>query len=368
MKKLSSGLAALLMATAAHGPAQADTAILGAYPDKIITFDEAKGEVTQVIDLKSGLPTSLLLSDDEKTLYVTTLTTGGIEVIDTATRKVTNSFSLNTPTTRYRFSRGAVDPTGRFYYAVATQYDKGVDRYSYSKPKYIVIDLKLQKIVRSQEMGEDDLPGRGLYGLSFKVSPDGKWLYLFHKKVIVVDTKTLKSVKTFEISKPAGMGLEDGQFGGGFGGRSRIGNSANEYVSLFTASDPYIHNKIFGIGRFDLNKQELTFTPVAPAPESMPGFQVTPDGKDGYAVITSGKLGNKRCEFWHFDMDAAKLLDKAEFQCRSRFYFSISGNGEKLYIYGAGHEIEAYDAKTLQYDKTWELNHDATMAGLVYVP
>ena len=367
MKKLSSGLAALLMATALHGPAQADTAFLGAYPDKIMTFDEEKGEVTQIIPLKSGLPTNMIMSNDKKKIYVSTLTTGGIEVIDVATRKVINSFSLNTPQVRYRFSAGVPDPTGRYFYTILTQYDKGVDRFSYSKPKYAVIDLKQQKVVRTEEVGEDDTPSRGLWGVDMDVSPDGRWLYLFHKKVVVVDTRTLKSVETFDISKPEGMGLEEGQFGGGFGGRSRLETTSSEYISLFTASDPYVRNKVFGIGRFDLNKRQLTFTPVAAAPESMPGFQVTPDGKDGYAVTTTGKLGNKRCEFWHFDMAAAKLLDKAEFQCRSRFYFSISGNGEKLYIYGAGHEIEAYDAKTLQYEKTWELNHDTTMSGILFV-
>jgi hypothetical protein len=97
----------------------------------------------------------------------------------------------------------------------------------------------------------------------------------------------------------------------------------------------------------------------------MSGLEVTPDGKDGYTVITNGLLGNKRCEIWHFDMASTKMVDKAEFHCRSRFTFGMSGDGAKLYIYGASYDIEVYDAKTLKLDRTWDLGADATMAGML---
>ncbi|MET0363956.1 MAG: hypothetical protein ABW169_04825, partial [Sphingobium sp.] len=141
--------------------------------------------------------------------------------------------------------------------------------------------------------------------------------------------------------------------------------STREFVSLFNAADPYIHNKVFGIARLNLSTREFNFTPVGPAPNSMAGLEVTPDGKEGYTVVTTGTLGNKRCEFWRFDLASNKVLAKSEFECRSRFQFGMSGDGKKLYIYGASYDIEVYDAKTLAFETKWDLGNDATMAGMV---
>jgi hypothetical protein len=45
----------------------------------------------------------------------------------------------------------------------------------------------------------------------------------------------------------------------------------------------------------------------------------------------------------------------------------MSGDGKKLYIYGAGFEIEVYDAATLKYEKTWDLGNDVT-GNLIVLP
>src|SRR5260370_11366877 len=55
-------------------------------------------------------------------------------------------------------------------------------------------------------------------------------------------------------------------------------------------------------------------------------------------------------------------------QSRTRFTLGISTDGKKLYIYGAGFEIEVYDASTLKYERTWDLNNHTTMAGRVVLP
>lgn len=362
MKKLHLGFAALL-ALGGGSAVRADTIFLGAYPDRMITVDEKDGAVKEIAKFASGLPMRMVASADRKRIYVTTLTTSGVEVVDTATRKVVTSLSLNTPTTRYRFMGGTPDPTGRYFYTTLMVIEKGADRYTVQDHKYAVIDLQKKSVVRLVDMEEEDIPHNGGYGVAMKVSPDGKLLYLFQKKVVVLSTATLKPVKRFDVARPEKAGLEDGTFGGSLDGLASPGN----YVSLFTASDPYVHNKVFGIGRFDLNAQTMDFKPIGAEVGEFGGFDVTPDGKDAYVVMTSGKLGSKRCEFWHFDVAGGTLVNKAEFQCRSRFYFALSGNGQKLYVYGAGHEIEIYDGKTLAYEKTWELDHDATMAGLITV-
>jgi hypothetical protein len=43
----------------------------------------------------------------------------------------------------------------------------------------------------------------------------------------------------------------------------------------------------------------------------------------------------------------------------------MAGDGKKLYFYGAGFEIEVYDAATLKYERTWDLSNDITGAGMI---
>jgi DNA-binding beta-propeller fold protein YncE len=360
MKMFRLGLAAIL-STVGLGAANAATMVLGGYPDQLMFVDEANGKVLERISLATGLPTGLVMSNDKKKIYVTTITTSGIEVLDTATRKIVTSFSLNTPTIRYRFNGGVPDPTGRYFYVVGTRMDREIDRYKISKPQYMVIDLQEKKVVRAVDLAaEDDGPS---YRSRLAISPDGKSLYLFRDKIIIVDTKDLKAVDRIDLAKPNFPGTEDVSMGGALENL----RTPNEFVSLFDAQDPYIHNKVFGIARLDLSSRQFTFTPIGPSPTSMAGLQVTPDGKDGYTVAVIGDLGSQRCEFWHFDIATTKALDKAEFPCRRRFYFGMSADGKKLYVYGAGFDVAVYDAKTLKPVKDWELQNDATMAGMLFV-
>ncbi|MDE8653579.1 YncE family protein [Novosphingobium album (ex Liu et al. 2023)] len=356
-------LAGVALAFPLAMPATAATLFMGSYPDSILVFDEAKGAVTERLKLETGLPTRIELSEDGKRIYVTTITTSGIEVIDTATRKVTNHFSLNDGATRYRFYGGTADPTGRFFYTVVTRIEKGLDRYTVGKPQYAVVDLKARKIVRTADVPKEDERGGGRRA-AYKVSNDGKTLYVFGKKILVVNIADLKTVDRIDLARPEGTGLENV----GFGGALDTIQVAGQYVSLFNATDPYVHNKVFGVARFNLNDRRFDFTPIGPAPETMAGLQVTPDGKEAYTVVTTGKYGNKRCEFWRFDLATNAVLDKAEFPCRSRFRFGLSGDGAKLYIYGASYDIEVYDARTLKREKTWDLGQDTTGAGMVVVP
>ena len=112
----------------------------------------------------------------------------------------------------------------------------------------------------------------------------------------------------------------------------------------------------------------MDFNPIGPAPAGMAGIEVTPDRKAAYTVVSTGIHGTKRCEFWAFDLTNDQITQRAEVPCRTRFTLGISTDGKKLYIYGAGFDIEVYDAATLKYEKTWDLNNDVTYAGIVVIP
>ena len=342
------------------------TLFMGAYPDSVIVFDESKGQVVEKIPLVTGLPTAMRLSLDRKKIYVTTNDHSGLEVIDVATRKVINHFVLNTPTKRYRFNSGVADPQDKIFYTVTTEMNKLNDRYEIGKLKYTVIDLAQQKIVKTADIAkEDENANAGFYGrAAFEVSPDGKYLYQFRDKVVILNADDFKVVDRIDLSRPDFADMENV----GFGGLLDSIGEPGKHISLFNSADPIVHNRVFGIARFDLSSRQVNFTPIGPSPPGMAGLQVAPDKKNAYTVITTGNLGNKRCEFWAFDLGTNHITQTMEVPCRSRFSFGMAGDGKKLYIYGAGYEIEVYDAATLKYERTWDLNNDVTGAGMIVLP
>ena len=358
-------LRVVCLLTGLSGLSSAGTLFIAAYPNRVLVFDEAQGKVVDQIQLATGLPRSLRLSPDKKTLYISTNDHSGFEVMDVATHKITNHFVLDDATHRYRVNGGAPDPQGKLLYASTTEITKKLDRYEIGKPKYTVIDLGQQKIVKTVEQPADTAGGGGGGGRGggFEISPDGKFLYQFGQQVTVLKADDFSLVEKIDLGSPDGTPLENL----GLGGLLETFSDSNQRVSIFTSSDPIVHNKVFGLAKFDLNSRKFDFKPMGPAPVTMTGMRITPDQKMGYTVTTNMTHGNKRCEFWALDLSNSRLAKTEEVACRSRYSFGMSADGKNLYIYGAGFEIEVYDATTFQHKATWDLNNDMTGA-MVVVP
>src|SRR5579862_7379129 len=355
MKRLFS-LLALFAAAASAG-----TLYLPAYPNAVLVFDEAKGRIVDRIPLETGTPMSLRLAPDHKKIYITTIDHNGIEVIDVATRKVINHFVLNSGTTQYRFRGGAVDPQGKLFYTVTREIDKLPEHFDVKRAKYTVIDLDQQKIVKTADMlVEDERTNR----LSYEVSPDGKLLYQFGPKIKILQTSDFKVLDELDLAQPDFGAMDNVHLGSDLDLISQPG----VHTSIFNSSDPIVHNRVFGLARLNLATREVDYSPIGPAPTGMAGLQVTPDKKSAYTVVANGAHGNKRCEFWKFDLTSDHLTQREEVPCRTRFSFGMSSDGRKLYIYGAGFEIEVYDAATLKLEKTWDLNTDVTYGGIAVLP
>ncbi|MEO8594857.1 MAG: hypothetical protein ABI759_16175 [Candidatus Solibacter sp.] len=370
-------LAVLLAASAAS--LAAGTLFSGSYPNLVLVIDEGQGKIVDTILLETGLPTSIRLSQDKKTLFVSTNDHSGVEVIDVATRKVLNHFVLNDATHRFRIQGGAPDPEGKLLYTTTTQITKQIDRYEIGKPKYTIIDVAQQKIVKTVDQptepaaGGDGAAGAaagggggggGGRGGGFEVSPDGKYLYQFGASVKVLKAEDFSEVETIPLATPDDPSMS----GLGLGGMQEGLAEPGQRVSLFTSADPIVHNRVFGLATFDLNKRKFDFKPIGPAPAAMTYLRVAPDKKEAYLVTVNGTQGNRRCEFWAIDVPSSRLARTSEVPCRSRFSFGLSSNGKKLYMYGAGYEIEVYDAVTLKREAIWDLGHDMTGGGLVALP
>jgi hypothetical protein len=254
-----------------------------------------------------------------------------------------------------------VDPQGKLYYTVTREIDRLAEHFDVAKAKYTVIDLEQQKIVKTADMPiEDERSNR----LSFEVSPDGKYLYQFGPKIKILQTSDFKLVDTLDLEQPDFSALDNVHLGSDLDLISQPG----VHTSIFNSSDPIVHNRVFGLARLDLATRQVNYNPIGPAPSGMAGLQVTPDKKTAYTVVANGANGNKRCEFWAFDLTSDRVTQKVEVPCRTRFSLGMSSDGKKLYIYGAGFEIEVYDTATLKLEKTWDLNTDVTYAGIAVLP
>jgi len=335
---------------------------IGTWPNKILVIDEAQGKVVDQITLNTGTPQGLTLSYDKKKIYATTWQSG-IEVIDLATRQVTNYFRLNEGNRTVRIFGFTPDPQDQLLYTTIRVAIKQVDRFEIEKPKFAVIDLQQKKITKTFDFPKEHDTPFG-FNAGYRVSPDGKLLYVFKEDVLIFDLKDFKQVDKIELSKPLHPGL--------FPIRMGSGNDPNEepgvVTSVFNTTDQVVRRPIFGIARLDLTTRNVDFTPIGPATTGMTGLQLTPDRKIGYTVAFQGSGATRRTEFWVFDIATRKLVKKYEFPTRTRFSFALSGNGKQLYIYGAGPTIEIYDAETFKQQRIITFDGDATTGMLVLRP
>ncbi|MBI3666715.1 MAG: hypothetical protein HY236_10925 [Acidobacteria bacterium] len=353
------------VASAQSPPSQVPGAMLyiGTLSKNVLVLDEAQEKVVDKIPLH-GTPRGLSLSYDKKKIYVNTWQ-DGIEVVDLASRKVVNHFVLDEANRKVRVKGFAPDPQDRVLYAVTAAVVKQVDRFEIEKPKFAVIDLAQQKMTKTVGYPKEEESPFGLFA-GYRVSPDGKFLYVFRENVLIFDTADFKLVEKIDLSKP--QPLYPGMATINLGGGDDPNEDPGILTQVFNASDPVVHNRIFGIAQVDLAKRTFDFTPVGPAATGMLELRLSPDRKIGYTVAFFGQHGTRRTELWVFDMAARKLVKRVEFPGRTRFNFAVSGNGRALYVYGAGPTVEIYDAATLQLQKVINLNADATTGMLVLRP
>lgn len=337
------------------------TLLLGAFPGVILAYDEASRKVVDKITLHGGIPRGLRLSYDKKRIYIFT-TKPAIEVLDLASRKIVNHFGLDSGNRRLRGRAGfAPDPQDKLLYTIAGFAEKDVDRFKIEKPKFQVVDLAQQKITRTADLPADEAARLGR-GADMRVSPDGKLLYVFTNNVLIIDTTDFKLIEKIELSKPPELWMAS--LNVGF--RDDPSDDRGVLVGIFNSTDPVVRRSIFGIARFDLSKRTWDFSPVGPSSTAgVSNLRLTPDGKTGYAVTFQGDVGNRRTEFWVFDMPTRKVTRRVEFDGPVNFGFTLSGDGSEIYIHGTAPVVEVYDAATLKPSRSIDFGLDITSGPLV---
>jgi hypothetical protein len=322
------------------------TLFVGGWPNKIFVIDEATEKITGAIDVTSGDPTRMVLSRDKKRFYVVNSLSEQVEIIDIASRKSIDHFTLSEGRRKVFIRSMIPDPLNRFLVLLTKTAEKKIDRFEISPPALIVYDLKEHKVSRTIPWPNKE--EREFVGIM--MSPDGKLLYFFADDVLIFDTTEFKQVDKWELSRP----VEEGLARFDFGPRDTTYEEPGFYSGIFQMQDPVENRKIMGVARVNLNAKSLDFWPLGPARPV--GFSLAPDRKRAYGLLQ--EIGHY--EFWTFDLEHHKLGTKAEFDGRPRMALRTSSNGKVLYIYQAGNTIDLYDASNYKYLRTITLDADMT--------
>ena len=353
---LSGALCWVGMLAAQTSNSAAGLAYIGTLDKKLLIYDENKEEVVGEIPLE-GIPRQTALSWDQSKLVIIT-TQMAVETVDLKARKMLNHFNLADEKSKPRMPRGGgglvLDPTGRYLYATMRASVRETDYYRMEPAQFVMIDLQEQKIAKAFPFPKDMELGFGT-SATYKVSPDGKSLYVFDEDVLIYDLATFKEVDRIEMSQPEYPGASPYRLTAADDPNA----TGNVYTSLFTTVDPVVHKGTLGLATLDLNTRKSSFTPIGHALPSL-GFLVSPDHKRGYSIMFNGVGGNRETEFWVWDLVNHKVINKAPFEARPTLKFALSGDGKKIYLYGAGSSFEVFDGETLKSRKLIFLNKDTT--------
>jgi DNA-binding beta-propeller fold protein YncE len=349
-------LSAVLAAPAALPPLLAQcggngTIYYGHYGRSILVIDEATMRVRDTIPVSVGIPL-IGVSEDRKRFYVGEPHNEQIEIIDIATRRQVDRFTLSEGNRRVRIGAFNVEPRERFAMMVIRTTTKQADRFVIGKPILVKFDLATKTVT-------DTIPwpdGREQDGARIIFSPDGALMYFFAEDILVFDTATLKQVDKW----PYATALDEGMGRFNFGFPRDAYDEPGFYTGVFRITDPVNRRTLMGVARVNLVARTVDTYMLGPS--SPTSFVLSPDRKRAYGLRQ--EVGN--WEFWTFDLENRRVLSKINFDGRPRMRLNVSSNGRLIYISGAGQTIDIRDAQTFRLLRTVEVGGDVT--SMIHLP
>lgn len=334
------------------------TLYIGAWPNRIFIIDEASEKVSGEITMSiNSAPRAMTLSQNRKRFYTLNTNLEDVEIVDLATRKIIDTFRLSQGAQKVRIRGMAPDPLDRFLVLLVKASERKRDHYAIGPSTLVVYDLAKHEVTRTIKWPND----QERESANIQMSPDGKLLYLFTEEdTIIYSTDTFQQVDTWPETRPAG---EEGLGRFEMRGMDDTNEEPGFYTGFFRMTDPVQHRQMMGIARVDLGAKSIDFFTIGPS-QNVGSFALAPGRKLAYGL--SQQIG--RYEFWTFDMDSRRLMNRAEFKGRPRMSLRASSNGKLLYIFNAGNTIDMYEAATYKYLRTLTLDGDTTTTLFVMPP
>jgi hypothetical protein len=325
------------------------TIYLGSYAKRMVVIDEASERVTAEIPLATGIPWSVRRSQDATRFYIQNADQEHFEVVDLATRKSIDSFTLSEGNRNVRALAFAVDPQHRIMTLVTRTTTKLVDRFEIGAPTFIQYDLRDHKVIRTLPWSIDPEPA--YFSLVIRYSPDGKLLYVFSDEVLILDATSLQQLASWDLSLSNEPAL--GRFD--LGSLDDTNDDPAWFSALFTLKDPVHHRPLLVVGRVNLDQRSLDFFPLGPAAEQgQVSFALGADRQHAYALVQ----GIGHYELWTIDLASKRRQSKVEFKGRPRMAITTSSNGKIIYLHTAGNTIDLYEADGFKYLRTITLDGD----------
>ncbi len=340
-------LAVLPGALAAQTPSGGNGRLyVGTYAKNILVLDERTFRVTDSIPVSVGIPLGLLLSYNRKHFYVIDPTFEHVEVIDIASKRSLDKFTLSSGKTKVRIRGLNVEPNEKFAVVLIKTATRQLDRWEIGKPTLVRYDLTTHAVT-------DTIPwpkGEEREGAQMLFSPSGDLLYFFADEVLIFETNKMKQVDRWEL----GRALEEGMGRFNFGFPENVYEEPGFYTGMFRVSDPVQNRTLMGVARVDLVRRNVDFYTLGPSEPV--GFTLAPGRRRGYGLRQ--QVGNY--EIWTYDLENRRVLSKTPFRGRPRMGLDASTNGSLLYIHTAGSTIDVYDAASVRFLRTIDLGADMT--------
>jgi hypothetical protein len=251
------------------------TLIIGAYPKQYWIIDEATEKIVGSIPFQSGIPRRTTMSRDLRRFYTVEAGMEKVEILDIASRKTIDTFTLSGGNTKVRIRSLEPDPLHRFVVMVTASATKRIDRFEIGTPTLVQYDLKTHAIVRTIPWPN----GEERQNANILFAPDGTLMYLFtDQDVLIYETNTFTQVDTWELSKP----IEEGFGRLEFASRDVLNDEPGYYTSIFNVSDPVQHRRTMGIGRVNLAARTVDFYTLGPSTPL--SFTLAPGRKVAYGL------------------------------------------------------------------------------------
>jgi hypothetical protein len=341
---------AVLLGSAASASAQAprsggDHLLYLATYSSIYILDERDLTVRDSIPLRSGIPGNMHLNPQRDRFYVRTIDNEHVEVVDLASRRTLDAFTLSQGNEIVRISNMAIHPNRRDAVIVVRRFTKLPDRWEIGEEELLLYDLVGKKTVRTIDRPEG--------GNSFDFSPDGRFLYFFADEVVVYETAGYTEVDRWEHGLALDQGMGDFQFGF----PQTLREEQGWYTGLFNVTDPVHNRRLLSIARVNptLRRVEsFTLGPLEIGPRTRVSFALSADRRRAYGFHQ--EVANY--QLWTFDLEGQRAFSRPLPSGRPRMELAVSSNGQLLYIYNAGNTIDVHDAETLEHLRQVQLDAD----------
>jgi hypothetical protein len=318
---------------------------IGTYTN-ILVIDEATATVEEEIVLESGIPRTMVLSADQNRFYVLNTMYETIEIVDVATRRSIDRFTLSEGSRKVRIWGYNVDPQERYAILLAKTYDRRPDRFEVSPPMLLRYDLRRRVVTDTIAWPR----GNARENARILFSPDGSLVYFFTNEILVLETENFTEVDRWQYDSALGEGIGRFEFGFPEQGFEEPGF----YTGLFRVTDPVQNRRLMGVARVNLSQREVDFFPLGP--NEGVSFVLAPGGRRAYGIL--GRVGDY--QMWTFDLENRRVQNRQRYAGRPRNSLMTSSSGDVLYIYNAGNTIELYEAATYRYLRTIDLNVDSS--------